>query len=492
MENTNSRSVCEMCYLVTLFLSVILGGCFEKNLDCTTDGQGVICSQEEGASCNPSTRRCHRNCTSDSMCSGNSRCMGGWCVDCVTHVGEHPMEGQSTCYCTGHADCTSGFCDIYRAIRSNPIGLTPDNTDASSTYLFGWCVPEVIRTNSTLGSSAQFSLYVDRDSCLSTEVANGTKEHPYCEIAQAVQRNSIEQYPHPIRLKSSNYIYSANIFALGMPQTMVIVGPDESESELAGGVSRKAILDGPLTIDGDRFDRSIDVVLEGIDIKNDRTGNSGISCTAKSQSPKLHLRRVTVSPIDPTPQTDAAVMISGCSLEMDRVAIINNNGSALILESSEPAATLFQITNSVFANNKPSQKYSDLIRLKISPDSGNPNERSVFRHNTIFNGGDANTSKVQYSSMNPTRFQLLDNIFIPAQSFPANCESAPQILALPKFEPTSKFKLALSKDDTNFRDKATDNSAIALPGLFSKYLKWDFLGHTRASSGRDVGAFETQ
>lgn len=464
-------------------------GAPSARMDCTLGDPEVICA-EPMSSCNYNTRACQRRCTATSNCEAGQECQGGWCVACVAQIGAKPKLGEATCLCRNHSDCTSQFCDIYQITDTQP---------------FGRCVPETVASSEN-GRPAQNILYVDRNNCLSGNASDGSKLHPYCEITQAVAVNVNEQRIRPIRVMPSATVYAGGIGLPGLPAVLKIVGPDSSESG-------EAIVEPPVILNDQQFGRSTDVTLEGIRIKNDVVGFSGISCTGKSWTHILRLRRVLISPIDQVAKPLAAVQIAGCRLEMDRTAIIRNRNNALILTASGTAETSFQITNSIISDNLLDDADPNAVVLAISPkkDPSDYDRMGVFRFNTVYNNS---KSKTAPSTLNHgitctgADFPLLsDSIVVDnmkgggdgLQLHP-NCrisnttiQTQPQFSQLGDASSRKPENFQLADMDTVAKEKASTDKAIVGEGLFQYYYLWDFMGQLRPSvSGgkRDIGALE--
>jgi hypothetical protein len=399
-------------------------------------------------------------------------------------------EGLASCYCHKHADCTSGLCDVYQTRRPDKVGL---------------CVPARARTSNSLTSSYQLIVYVDRERCQTAGEPDGTLAQPYCEIYDAVNRNLAESFPHPVRVIGSNNVYSGDILRSGIPSPLWIAGPDEGKD---------AVL-GPVKLDGDQFASPIEVTLEGVRIRNnDVTGRYGISCTANTSSPTLRLHRMVISQSTseppPTPPPPGALYVSGCTIEVDRTAIINNNSNALILAEPAVAQTKYQITNSIIANNTLGDARGGVGALAAVRLAGT----GIFRFNTVVNNTIAQpilpliggvdcgpTQKAIENSIvveNPKVLNMQINSCLINEVVVGLGDADAGIRENPVFvNPSNKLPqgLALAPADVACRDQAAPiPSASEIMQLPSRgYWQWSYSGTPRpVGPAADIGAFELQ
>lgn len=491
-------------YKLSVAVALAVVGCESRErLDCTLGDPEVVCQQP--STCNTNTQRCQSTCKSSGDCETGQECHGRWCVKCAP-IGEKPKPGEDTCYCRRHSDCTSNFCDVYQTDNLGQPGV---------------CIPASIAGNS--GNSVQNVLYVDKDGCLSLGTADGTAGRPYCEINQAVARNVLEQSAHPIRVLPSGRVYGGGFVQPGLPSSLMIVGPDV----LGDGAS--AVVEAPIMIDGTTFDRSVDITLDSIRIRNDIAGSEGVSCLGKSHTHVLRLHRVSISPIDLSKIPGIALKVSGCILEMDRSSIMANRNNAILLKPNLPAETSYQITNSVIANNVPDSKNPRAIELTISPvpdDLSEYNKMGVFRFNTVY-GNINNSAGVSpdyglYCGMgtmsSPPMYDsiVLQNQQRDSKQIAQQCILDTSVIqagsvmfdVIVPYDSRNPENFALSKDDIKAHAHAAARASDLMPMskplkiperpiLFPYYYRWDFLGRSRpagetAKTKADIGAFQVK
>lgn len=473
-----------------------------KKLDCTNNDPDVQCAPDW--TCNAGTRRCEQNCpvldggvlnqdlgSNYSLDGSARRCVGGWLRSCLPVPGidqtrdalpPRSIESeQATCFCRKHADCNSGVCNLF-----------------ASPGTVGTCEPVWQQHNN---GSRRHVIYVDGDRCAAG--GDGSPENPYCQINQAIARNAADNYSHPIRVMASNSIYDGfSIKALSVTP-LWIVGPDQNES--VGGVSL-AKIGSPVAIDAPVANADIHVILEGVHIPNNVPSESGIRCTSTQFSTTIELRRVVIGPANglSSQVAGAALYVKGCGLRMDRSAIINNTGRALILEANDSGrpATSFYVSNSVIANN-------GLVKSQTSYDANYGCMFSVclagkgrFQFNTVVNNGVAGNGKTGIQcAATPYLLEnsiVVENPPLATQQFDySGCSFRDVVVGKKENPPTMMSGLLIE-------DPAFKNPTRIVPADFvlsaaraasslattDSAQKWDFLGANRPDMGASVGAFE--
>jgi hypothetical protein len=300
---------------------------------------------------------------------------------------------------------------------------------------------------------------------------------------------------------ASNSIYDGfSIKALSVTP-LWIVGPDQNES--VGGVS-PAKIGSPVAIDAPVTNADIHVILEGVHIPNNVPSESGIRCTSTLFSTTIELRRVVIGPANglSSQVAGAAVYVKGCGLRMDRSAIINNTGRALILEVSGSPATSFYVSNSIIANNR-------LVKSQTSYDANHGCLFSVclagkgrFQFNTVVNNGVAGNGSAGIRCLaTPYLFEnsiIVDNPPLsPTQFDYSGCEFRDVVVG-------KKEKPPLMTSGLLIEDPAFKNPTRIVPSDFvlsaaraasslattDSAQKWDFLGASRPDMGPSIGAFE--
>lgn len=465
-----------------------VSNCSVPNSECLPANPDVVCDANH--SCNPSTRKCEFKCIDDKGCNnGGSICMGGWCQPMVS--------------CKRNADCVSGLCDLYGYLSESSDRCVPEYTRLNLIRMRDGTIMRSNRSENPAKSGNDIVvniLYVDNQNC--TNNPEGTSKNPYCEIYQAVHRNIMDHFPHPIKVRSSRSAYSGNFWLKDAPSPLWIVGSDDgndTDSNSQVAVSTPIEFTDP---------QSVDIALDGLQVNNDFQDRNALSCTTGSPYSILRLRRSVIRPsyLSSIPSKAAAISTNGCSLEIDRSAVIQNPGNGIVIENENQENRVYQITNSVLALNSLAVNNRQLLKL-----SG----RGDFRFNTVLLNGKAGDNKEgvgidctrsdQYLTdsivtdnwprLQGTQFDnfcKFDRVYVGADAvISANVFKSPApVLSNPGGARPKDFALVTKGKEYLRTKEELLNEPLTDPRLSKKYLDWDYVGVNRDPASFTIGAFQ--
>jgi hypothetical protein len=485
-------------YSIAVIGAVFFSAC-KPSAQCWPADPSVIC--DDGYSCNPSTRHCEKKCADDKSCKDNEPgqiCIGGWCRSCADKglaVNESEFEDfRATCECEKNAECSSGFCDRYGFLSASP----------------GRCVPQYTRhklvrspSDSTIERLERSDfilniLYVDNQKC--SDNPTGSMSRPFCEIYQAIQKNRDDSFAHPILVRPSMIPYSGRYWTVSgkyLPSPLWVVGSEQYKT-----VSISAPIELAPDVD-------MNLALDGIWIRNDSQSKDAIMCVAADSltAVVLHLRRCLIQPSEVSAQSSsgAAISINGCSMELDRSAVLSSPGNGIDINNGSLPNRFYQITNSIIALNRLDPNLMRLIKLSGA---------GIFRYNTVFRNGPKSKDGAVGVTCENSANKFVDSIisdnwpradgsqFLSACAFNGvyiGSDAKADKYGDPFGEPSPQFTNADGGSPTDFKLNNPAGKYIRArtlgdqkmnPRFPSINFTWDYSGDERGKSTTAIGAFK--